>query len=686
MKSLKLILPILGFASCFSSCNSVQPSAADSILISRKHFLSTNTHVAMKPVFIPLSPGAVVPRGWLNDYARSAASGTTGHLDEMSPTFGQAWKGIGFKAPGADPVDGTGWPLEQCSYWLDGAVRLAYILNDTALIKKISTRLNIVVDGILNGGETFVYWKPKEFLAKDGFNSWAHSHMGRALVAYYQATADKRILNALVKVYSKFYLPSLPFSFDDTAITGAVNADAMLQTYQMSGNDNILNIVLKMTESPMYKSTLEKWNNGDVSVGHGVICYESIRIPAMIYPWTGNKSDIRGSEKCFEWLDKFHLLPCGLPSAEEHNAGIGATRSIETCDVAASAWAYQQVYQVTGDAKYGDRIEKIFFNTSSAPVARDYKTMAYYQTPNRVQDVMPSQIPCHPGKNSGASPFLFRSLGHPVLCCVSNLARVIPNYIMHIWMATLDDGVAATLYGPCSLNTVAGKENTKINIKTITDYPFGETIVMQVTPSESVAFPMYLRIPAWCSNPSIKLNGKSIKYSDINGFAKIEREWAKGDLIELKFPMILELVEGKETPFSQTPYFTKPGNRDLCGVKEISNPFQSILYGPLLFALPLIDIDPNQQVQNEKWKYALDVKNSLDSVKIERTKMPDFWDWPLEAPIKLVVGAKSFDWVSTELQPMPKQKVKNGLKTRITLIPYGCTKFRISMFPVSDEN
>ena len=461
MNQLRFFPPILGFVCYFSACNIVHPSATESILISRKHFLSTNARVAVKPAFVPLSPGAVTPRGWLNDYARSAASGTTGHLDEMSPTFGQAWKGIGFKAPGADPVDGTGWPLEQCSYWLDGAVRLAYILNDTALIKKISTRLNIVVDGILNGGETFVYWKPKDFLAKDGFNSWAHSHMGRALVAYYQATADKRILDALVKVYSKFYLPSLPFSFDDTAITGAVNADAMLQTYQMSGNDSILNIVLRMTESPMYKSTLEKWNKGDVNVGHGVICYESIRIPAMIYPWTGNKSDIRGSERCFEWLDKHHLLPCGLPSAEEHNAGIGATRSIETCDVAASAWAYQQVYQVTGDAQYGDRIEKIFFNASSAPVARDYKSMAYYQTPNRVQDVMPLQIPCHPGKNSGASPFLFRPLGHPVLCCVSNLARVIPNYIMHIWMATLDDGVAAALYGPCSLNTVAGKREHK---------------------------------------------------------------------------------------------------------------------------------------------------------------------------------------------------------------------------------
>ena len=209
---------------------------------------------------------------------------------------------------------------------------------------------------------------------------------------------------------------------------------------------------------------------------------------------------------------------------------------------------------------------------------------------------------------------------------------------------------------------------------------------MQVNPSESVAFPMYLRIPVWCGNPTVLLDGKPVKYPLVNGFAKIERIWEKGDRIELKFPMKLKLTEGKETPFFQTPYFTKPGNRDLCRVKEISNPFQSILYGPLLFVLPLADIDPNQQVKDEKWNYALDVKNSLDSVKIERKKMPEFWNWPLDAPIKLVVDAKSFDWVSTELQPLPKQKVKDGLKTKITLVPYGCTMFRISMFPIADEN
>ncbi|MDP4228648.1 MAG: hypothetical protein Q8910_20120, partial [Bacteroidota bacterium] len=138
------------------------------------------------PAFIPLEIGEIRPTGWLKDWATDAAKGITGHLDEYVDVFKHGWKGYGFKARGVKE-DGTGWPLEQCSYWLDGAVKLGYILQDTALIHKTSSRLNYVVNGVLNGGETFIYWKPKSFV-NDDFNNWGHGLMGRALVSYYQAT------------------------------------------------------------------------------------------------------------------------------------------------------------------------------------------------------------------------------------------------------------------------------------------------------------------------------------------------------------------------------------------------------------------------------------------------------------------------------------------------------------------
>ena len=77
----------------------------------------------VKPAFLPLAARRVEPAGWLRDWAVAARDGITGHLDEYHPTFRDGWKGVPIDAPGAEP-DGTGWPLEQCAYWLDGALRL----------------------------------------------------------------------------------------------------------------------------------------------------------------------------------------------------------------------------------------------------------------------------------------------------------------------------------------------------------------------------------------------------------------------------------------------------------------------------------------------------------------------------------------------------------------------------------
>jgi len=67
--------------------------------------------------------------------------------------------------------------------------------------------------------------------------------------------------------------------------------------------------------------------------------------------------------------------------------------------------------------------------------------------------------------------------------------------------------------------------------------------------------------------------------------------------------------------------------------------------------------------------------------------MPAKWDWPLSAPIKLRANAVEIAW-----NPDPKAPrlpllpvVRSKPAEPVTLLPYGCTKFRISMFPVTAE-
>lgn len=629
----------------------------------------------VKPAFTPLPPGAIEPAGWLRDWAVAARNGITGHLDEWSPTYRDAWKG---PRPGS-PGDGTGWPLEQCGYWLDGAVSLGYVLHDDALIKKATDRLNLVVNGVNNGGNSFIYWKKEP---PQGFNSWACSHMGRALVAWYAASGDKRILDALVRTYSRYPVPREQIPFDD--VTGLCNIDAMLETYAFSGDRRVLDQVLAAVTSPGVAATFNAWAEGRYDPGHAVCTYEKLRLPILLYPWTSDERYRQASDRALRWVGDNNMLPYGVASGMENLAGIGAFRLTETCDVTADIWSSLWMYRIEGERSLGDGIERAFFNAAPAPIARDFQTMCYYQSPNRIESrSLPEEQPNAPGRGC----LKFTRLGFPnVLCCVGACNRIIPSYSTSMWMATQDRGLAATLYGPCTASARVG-DGVPVKLTCRTAYPFEETIRITVDPERAASFPLYLRVPAWCDGAQITVNGSPEKATtDRNGFVRLERQWNKGDVVTLVLPMAVQVARGYETeyPSMYRQYFNfKP---DVV-FKKRRFPYESVSYGPLLFALPIADKDPNTRVADAKWQYALDVdtRRLADEAKIERRLMPAKWDWPLDAPLTITLPARTFDWKPSDIQALPGEPVNGAAAERIRLVPYGCTKFRISMFPVTKK-
>ena len=528
--------------------------------------------------------------------------------------------------------DGTGWPLEQGSYWLDGALRLGYVLHDDALVEKVTKRLSLVVDGVNRGGTSFIYWRKGK--PQGVFNSWAHSHMGRALVAWYMATGDNRILDALVKAYCDYPTPMghLEFQAD---VSGLCNIDAMLETYRFSGDRRLLERAQAAMNSPEVQATIRDWIDGKFITGHAVCAYEQIRLPILLYPWTGNTRFRVASENAFGYFNDHHMLPYGVTSGEEWLSGIGAFRLTETCDVTAHLWSASWMYRISGERSYGDGMERAFFNAAPGPISRDFKTMSYLQSPNRIKgDSLPV------GWN--ADCLRFTPLANPnVLCCVGAVNRIIPTYVTCMWMATYDRGLAATLYGPSTVSAFVGQK-TPVKLSCDTAYPFEETIRISIEPEQEATFPLYFRLPAWCAKPQISVNGSAVDAApNGNGFARIERAWKRGDSVVLLFPMSVAVACGyeREYPASSKSYF---GNRPSANYAKRRLPYETVSYGPLLFALPIPDKDPNTPAPDAKWQYALDneAKQAGRDIVVERKPMPSRWAWPLEAPITLRVPAR----------------------------------------------
>lgn len=639
---------------------------------------------------VPLEIGQITPEGWLRQWGEDAAKGITGHLDEYQPVYGNGWKGFGFKARGANETDGTGWPIEQCSYWLDGATKLAYILGDRALQKKVSDRLNIVVDGVHKGAGTFIWWK-NDSLVLDGFNNWGHGIMGRALVSYYQATHQPRILEALNKVYSRYTMlsPTNQKGLESGLVRGSTNVDAMTETFLENGNKTILDSIIAYGNRPLVRQfgrrimQMSDRSHKGFKTAHGVTFYEVSRVPAISSIWNGREEDRDVSLHLLSWAGKYNMLPFGLVSCEEYLSGTGPFHGVETCDIPASMWNYTWQMRIDGKGQWGDRIENVFFNAGPVSISRDWKTMSYYQMPNRFSEKLPAD-PAVPGPGDQQ----YTPYGHEVLCCVGSSNWEIPNYVTNMWMATMDHGLAYTLYGPCKVKALL--DNVPVEIDCQTDYPFGDQIRIHLKSANDIAAPLYFRIPEWCGAMQIKVNGKKVVYKAYKGFAKIERKWRNGDAVVIFLPMKASVTAGICTPYPRDNYFKRNptecsnGNCYYGYTDSIAGePYEYVKYGPLLYALPIKDIDENHVAEGQKYNYALGA--TLGKVKVIRKKMPERWTWKYEeAPVQLSVDAREFPWTPTDLAPLPKRKVTGGSAARITLVPYNCTKFHVSMFPVAD--
>jgi len=350
------------------------------------------------------------------------------------------------------------------------------------------------------------------------------------------------------------------------------------------------------------------------------------------------------------------MQPHGVLAGDFLRDHAGAFVQTETCNVAAHIWSHLLLLIVGGEGVIADRIERAVFNAAPATVNREFTWNTYWQTPNHMTQSLPGRTRYGPG----------------AFCCGASVNRMVPYYLTHMWMATYDNGLVAAHYGPCRLSARAG-DGVPVEIDCRTSYPFDDAIDMTVKPAQEVVFPLSLRIPGWCKQPLITINGTAVPAApDAKGFVRIERTWKSGDALRIRFPMSIQMETGVDKSGTQPA------------------PYATISYGPLLMALPIADTkDVNTPDLTVKWNYALiaDSDKAEGEMTVARTPMPAKWDWPLASPLVIRVPAVAFDWKPTwakkgERQALPPAVVAPGPKETIALVPYGCTKFRVSMFPV----
>jgi uncharacterized protein len=633
---------------------------------------------------VPLT--ALTPEGWLRQYLVNQRNGLTGHLDECGFPFSTG----GWAAGQVKHEQGADWwPYEQTGYWIDGMIRCGHLLRDDYLIGKARRHIKYV----LSHPGTRGYLGPK-FL-QTGLR-WPHAVFFRALMAEYSATGDKRIPQAL----RRHYLSKTSRNSDGREVC---NVEEILWTFARTGDRRLLREAMRVYEEhcrlfPKSDTALQILLSDKRGTDHGVTYNEIGKLGAILYMYTGNRRYLAGAVNAYRKIDRFQMLIDGVCSSSEHLRGKDPLDTHETCDIADYTWSVGYLLMATGKAEYADKIERACFNAAPGAVRSDFKALQYFSGCNQVIATSTSN---HSRFFRGRNWMSYRP-NPDVQCCPGEVNRIMPNFAARMWMTDTEGDLVAVLYGPNRLTAQVGATRQDITIVEETGYPFTEQVVFQIRTAQPVEFALGLRIPGWCRKASVSVNGQVLKMRCRPGtFVKVRRQFMHNDRIVLDLPMEVKL---SRWPKGGVGIERGPLVYAL-GVAEDWRPVQ--VKGRTTRDFPAWDLYPASA-----WNYALALDRDNPGKQVEVVRRPvAAHPWSLaDAPLLLRVPARRVAgwklehhrkirtafWEGNKLAeqelkgdftftpPLPDRKTlrrRLGKRETITLVPYGCTRLRIAIFP-----
>jgi len=455
--------------------------------------------------------------------------------------------------------------------WLEAVAYSLMWHPDPALEKIADGAIDDIIDAQQPDGYLDTYYiingLDKRFTnLKDNHELYCLGHFLEAGVAYYQATGKDKLLNALIKYVDLVDSLIGPEEGKLRGYPGHQEIElALIKLFDITKNEKHLRLakyfIDERGQAPLFfREETEKQGNGDYwkdslikysyyqaqepvreqkyAVGHSV---------RAAYMYAG-MADVARKSDDDSLMEACHRLWKDMTRRQMYiTGGIGSSRYgeaftydydlpndtiyAETCASIALAFFAQRMFNLEQKGEYIDVMEQALYNGIISGMSVDGKSF-FYVNPLEVvpeatkKDQLRKHVEIERQKWFGCS------------CCPPNLARLLTSMGNYAYSVNKDTFYVNLFVG----GTVdTGLDSGKLSLEIATAYPWNETVTIKITETTDKAI-LALRIPGWCANHSLKLNGTGAKYSMKDGYAQLTGLSA-GDVIELVLDMPVVVLE-----------------------------------------------------------------------------------------------------------------------------------------------
>ena len=475
----------------------------------------------------------------------------------------------------------TKFPFDDTDIYktIEGASYSLAVHPDPALRAYVDSLIDIVgnaqePDGYLYTARTIDSLHPHPWSGPDRWvkeNELSHElynsgHLFEAASAHYLATGERNFLDIALKNAD---LLVRTFGPDKRHVAPGheIVEMGLVRLYRITGREDYLHLAKFFIDERgrrTYDTTsADVWKNGvywqdnepvteqDEAEGHAVRAMYLYSGMADVAALTGDKSYLTAIDRIWDnMVGKKIYIQGGIgaiPGGERFGADYelpNATAYNETCAAIGNVFWNQRMFLLHGDSKYIDVMEKVLYNGLLSGVGLDGKSF-FYTNAMQIKDGM-----------SFRETEPTRSGWFECSCCPTNLARLLPSLPGYVY-AQKESTVYVNLFVSSTASLLI--RDQPVSITQQNHYPWEGDLLFTISPASPQSFSIDVRIPGWVNGqempsdlysfvrrsadkPEITVNGQRVNYKMEHGYAVIERNWKKGDRLEVNLPMEVRKV------------------------------------------------------------------------------------------------------------------------------------------------